>query len=104
MFTLVSASPAPAKQQGAPARLSGVQGVQHAQQQQIRQGLKSGKLSKKQAARLEKGEKTIQGIEDRDKAKGPLTGAEDKQLKQDTQRETDAIKQAEDHNATPPTH
>jgi hypothetical protein len=105
-FTLALALPGSALAQRGPAARLG--SVQHQQQMQIRQGVQSGKLNKKEAARLEKGEKTIQATEQQDKAKGPLTGAEANQLKQETQRENAAIKHAEggstDRNATPPSH
>ena len=73
---------------------------------QIRQGMQSGKLNKNEAAKLEKGEKTIQATERQDKSKGPLTAAEGKQLKQEVRRENAAIKHAEGGgtNATPPSH
>jgi hypothetical protein len=103
-FTLALALPGPAlAQRGQAARLGA---VQHQQQMQIRQGVQSGKLNKKEAARLEKGEKAIQATERQDKAKGPLTGAEASQLKQEMQRENAAIKHAEggssDRYAAPP--
>ena len=103
-FTLALALPGPALAQRGPAARLG--SVQRQQQMQIRQGIQSGKLNKTEATKLEKGEKTIQATEQQDKAKGPLTGAEANQLKQETERENAAIKHAEGSgtNATPPSH
>jgi hypothetical protein len=102
MVTLALPGPALAQSRGFGARLGA---IQHQQQMQIRKGLQNGDLSKQQAARLEKGEKTIQATEARDKAKGPLTGAEATQLHRETQRETAAIKQADSGSYTkPPSH
>lgn len=82
-------------QQGDATRLDS---VQQRQKQEIREGVESGKLNKKEADKLAKQEKNIRTLEARDRAKGPLTNAEAKQLKQATQRENAEIKHVEAHN------
>jgi hypothetical protein len=102
---LALALPGPAlAQRGTGARLGT---VQRRQQTEIRQGVQSGRLDRQQAVQLEKHEKAIRTTEAQDKAKGPMTGAEATQLRQETQRENAAIKHDEDsngHNAVPPNH
>ena len=93
---LALAYPGPAQaQQGDAARLDS---AQQQQKQEIREGVDNGKLNKKEADKLAKQEKNIQTLETRDKAKGQLTNAEAKQLKQATQRENAQIRHAEQHN------
>jgi len=93
-------APAAANHHGAPARMNQV----HKQQQaQIHQGVKNGELNQQQAQHLAKGEKNIQATVAKDRANGPLTGAEATQIKNETQHENAAIKRAEDGKTSPPT-
>lgn len=64
---------APAKN---PAATPGVDQRQANQQQRIDQGVKSGQLTTKEAARLEKGQDRIETMEDKAKADGTVTPKE----------------------------
>ncbi|HEY6274355.1 MAG TPA: hypothetical protein VIX19_20405 [Terriglobales bacterium] len=100
-LALLLTVPAPARaKQGAPARMNQ---VQRQQQAQIHQGIKNGQLNKQQAAHLVKGEKDVKATIAKDKANGPLTGAEAAQIKNETQHENAGIKTAEDGKTSPPT-
>ncbi|MBI5790822.1 MAG: hypothetical protein HZA63_05045 [Rhodocyclales bacterium] len=73
-FTLpVLAQTAPAKD---PAATPGIDKRQANQQQRIDQGVKSGELTSKEAARLEKGQERVQKMEDKAKADGKVTPKE----------------------------
>ena len=52
------------------------------QQQRIDHGVKSGELTGKEAARLEKGQERVQNMEDKAKADGKVTPKERERLKQ----------------------
>lgn len=64
---------APAKN---PAATPGIDQRQANQQQRIDQGVKSGQLTPREAARLEKGQDRIQKMEDKAKADGKVTAKE----------------------------
>ncbi|MDP1635309.1 MAG: hypothetical protein Q8L69_11595, partial [Gallionellaceae bacterium] len=73
----VLAQTAPAKD---PAATPGVDKRQANQQQRIDQGVKSGELTGKEAARLEKGQERVQKMEDKAKADGKVTPKERERL------------------------
>lgn len=54
----------------------GIDQRQASQQQRIDQGVKSGALTEKEAARLEKGQEHVQKMEDKAKADGVVTAKE----------------------------
>lgn len=73
-FTLpVLAQTATAKD---PAATPAIDKRQANQQQRIDQGVKSGELTSKEAARLEKGQARVQKMEDKAKADGKVTAKE----------------------------
>jgi hypothetical protein len=59
-----------------PAATPGIDKRQAEQQKRIDQGVKSGELTTKEAARLEKGQDRIQKMEDKAKADGKVTAKE----------------------------
>lgn len=63
-----------------PAATPGIDQRQANQQKRIDQGVKSGELTQKEAARLEKGQDKVQKIEDKAKADGVVTAKERKRL------------------------
>ncbi len=65
-----------------PAATPGIDKRQANQQQRIDQGVKSGELTGKEAARLEKGQERIQKMEDKAKADGVVTKKERARLQQ----------------------
>ncbi len=65
-----------------PAATPGIDKRQASQQQRIDQGVKSGALTGKEAARMEKGQARVQKMEDKAKADGKVTPKERKQLQQ----------------------
>lgn len=69
----VYAQTAPAKD---PAATPGIDKRQAEQQKRIDQGVKSGQLTQKEAARLEKGQERVQKMEDKAKADGKVTAKE----------------------------
>ena len=64
-----------------PAATPGIDQRQANQQKRIDQGVKSGELTQKEAARLEKGQEKVQKMEDKAKADGVVTAKERKRLK-----------------------
>ena len=74
---LAQTAPAPAR---GPAATPGVDQRQANQQQRIDQGVKSGELTGKEAARLEKGQERIQKMETKAKADGKVTPKERERL------------------------
>ena len=54
---------------------------QEQQQQRIDQGVKSGQLNQKEAARLEKGQARVQKMEDKASADGKVTAKERRRIK-----------------------
>lgn len=69
----VLAQTAPAKD---PAATPGIDKRQANQQQRIDQGVKSGELTSREAARLEKGQERVQTMEEKAKADGKVTAKE----------------------------
>lgn len=69
----VFAQTAPARD---PAATPGIDKRQAEQQKRIDQGVQSGQLTSKEAARLEKGQDRVQAMEDRAKADGKVTARE----------------------------
>ncbi|MDK9703341.1 MAG: hypothetical protein OEL20_09380 [Sulfuritalea sp.] len=65
-----------------PVATPGVDKRQASQQQRIDQGVKSGELTAKEAARLEKGQERVQKMEDKAKADGVVTKQERARLQQ----------------------
>ena len=71
---------------------------QRNQQRRIGNGIKSGQLTSKEAAHLEKREAHIQAEKRADKAKGPMTAQERRQLTRQQNRTSRAIYRKK-HNA-----
>lgn len=69
----VYAQTTPAKD---PAATPGIDKRQAEQQKRIDQGVKSGELTQREAARLEKGQERVQRMEDKAKADGKVTKQE----------------------------
>jgi uncharacterized membrane protein YebE (DUF533 family) len=63
-----------------PATTPGIDKRQANQEQRIQQGVQSGQLTDKEAARLEKGQARVQRMEDRAKADGVVTKQERAQI------------------------
>lgn len=61
------------------------------QQKRIDQGVKSGELNKKEAARLEKGQQRIQKMEDKAMADGKMTRMERRKIERAQDRESKKI-------------
>lgn len=74
-----------------PAATPGVDQRQANQQQRIDQGVKSGELTGKEAARLEKGQERVQKMEDKAKADGKVTPKERERLQQAQSQESKKI-------------
>ena len=73
---------------------SGTPGIdqrQANQQQRIDQGVASGELNKKEAARLEKGQDKVQRMEDKAKADGTVTVAERRRIEREQNRQSRRI-------------
>ncbi len=75
----VLAQTAPAKD---PSATPGIDKRQAEQQKRIDQGVNSGQLTAKEAARLEKGQERVQAMEDKAKADGKVTKKERARLEQ----------------------
>ncbi|MBK9350812.1 MAG: hypothetical protein IPN05_11765 [Sulfuritalea sp.] len=75
----VYAQTAPAKD---PAATPGIDKRQAEQQKRIDQGVKSGELTAKEAARMEKGQERMQKMEDKAKADGKVTAKERARINQ----------------------
>ncbi len=73
---------------------------QMVQQKRIRQGVKSGELTKGEAAKLEKGEKKIQAEKKAMKADGKVTPQERAKLHRDLNKESRAIKRLKHNKRT----
>lgn len=69
----------------------GVDQRQANQQQRIDQGVASGELNKKEAARLEKGQEKVQRMEDKAKADGTVTPAERRRIEREQNRQSRRI-------------
>jgi hypothetical protein len=70
------------------------------QQQRIENGLKSGQLSTKEAARLEKGEANIDKMEQRALSDGKMTKAEKQKIEAAENKESQAIARAKNNAIT----
>ena len=75
----VYAQTAPAKD---PAATPGIDKRHAEQQKRIDQGVKSGELTAKEAARMEKGQERVQKMEDKAKADGKVTAKERARINQ----------------------
>jgi len=64
---------------------------QQNQQQRIDQGVKSGQLNQKEAARLEKGQARVQKLEDKATADGKVTAKERARIEKAQDRESKRI-------------
>jgi hypothetical protein len=80
LIALLTAVALPAFAQTAPATPR-VDQRQANQEQRIDQGVKSGQLTTKEAARLEKGQEHVQKVEDKAKADGTVTAKERARIK-----------------------
>ncbi len=87
---LAQTAPAPVK---SPAATPGVDQRQVNQQQRIDQGVKSGQLTGKEAANLEKGQAQVDKKEAKAKADGKVTPKEREKLKQAQNKQSAKIKQ-----------
>jgi Skp family chaperone for outer membrane proteins len=86
---LAQTAPAAAKN---PAATPGVDQRQVNQQQRIDQGVKSGELTGKEAARLDKGQAQVEKKEAKAKADGKVTPKEREKLKQAQNKQSQKIK------------
>jgi len=79
---IVAALPALALAQATPASPAtpGIDKRQANQERRIQQGVKSGELNAREAAKLEKGQAKIQRMEDKAKADGVVTAQERKRI------------------------
>jgi hypothetical protein len=100
-LAILLATPTPASAQNSRNR---VNRVERRQQAQIRQGVKNGTLSKKQAAKLERQEKDVKALQKQDNMSGAPTSQERSQLKGDLQDQQRAIRHDETTNPTPATN
>ncbi len=69
----------------------GIDQRQANQQQRIDQGVSSGELNKREAARLEKGQEKVQRMEDKAKADGTVTAAERRRIEREQNRQSRRI-------------
>ena len=74
-----------------PAATPGIDKRQANQEKRIQQGVKSGELNKKEAARLEKREAKLQSDKEKAQADGKVTKKERKQLNHEANRDSKAI-------------
>ena len=105
-FSLSLPSPASAQSRGARATGQRLQGAQHHEVNQIRQGVRNGSLTKAQAENLKKHMGQMQSTIAADRASGNLTPQDIRQLRNTTKKEEKAINGAENSNTgtMPPTH
>jgi hypothetical protein len=85
---LAQTAPVPAKN---PAATPGVDQRQANQQQRIDQGVASGQLTGKEAARLDKGQAQVEKKEAKAKADGKVTPKEREKLKQAQNKQSEKI-------------
>jgi hypothetical protein len=93
LFAQESTTPPPAAN-----KTPGINERQMNQQKRIRQGVKSGQLTKKETRKLEKGEAKIQSDKLAAKSDGKVTKTERKKLHHELNRESKAIHNKK-HNA-----
>lgn len=84
---VIAALPALAFAQATP----GIDKRQAEQQRRIDQGVKSGELTRREAARLEKGQAKVQRMEDKAKADGVVTAKERKQITREQDKQSKRI-------------
>lgn len=89
-IVIIAALPALAFAQATPAT-QGIDKRKAEQQQRIDQGVKSGQLTPREAARLEKGQAKVQRMEDKAKADGVVTAKERKQLAHEQDKQSKRI-------------
>ena len=75
-----------------PAAIPGIDKRQQIQQKRIEQGVKSGQLTDKEAARLEKREAKLESDKEKAQADGKVTKKERKQLHREANRDSRAIR------------
>jgi uncharacterized membrane protein YebE (DUF533 family) len=90
---IIAALPALAFAQATPATpaTQGIDKRKAEQQQRIDQGVKSGQLTPREAARLEKGQAKVQRMEDKAKADGVVTAKERKQIAHEQDKQSKRI-------------
>jgi hypothetical protein len=97
---VIAALPAFAFAQAAPATPAtpGIDKRQAEQQKRIDQGVKSGQLTNREAARLEKGQAKVQRMETKAKADGVVTAKERRQITREQNKQSKRIAR-EKHDA-----
>jgi hypothetical protein len=70
---------------------AGIDKRQAEQQKRIDQGVKSGQLTPREAAKLEKGQAKVQRMEDKAKADGVVTAKERKQIAREQDKQSKRI-------------
>ena len=75
-----------------PAATPGIDKRQATQEQRIQEGVKSGALTEKEAARLEKGQDKVQKLEDKARADGKVTAKERERIHQAQDNQSRKIK------------
>lgn len=90
---VIAALPALAFAQATPAAPAtpGIDKRQAEQQKRIDQGVKSGQLTPREAAKLEKGQAKVQRMEDKAKADGVVTAKERKQIAREQDKQSKRI-------------
>jgi hypothetical protein len=90
---VIAALPALAFAQSTPSNTAtpGIDKRQAEQQKRIDQGVKSGELTKREAAKLEKGQAKVQRMEDKAKADGVVTAKERKQIQHEQDKQSKRI-------------
>ncbi len=87
-FTLTAFAQAPARD---PAATPGIDKRQANQEKRIEQGVQSGQLNQKEAARLEKREAKLEADKKAAQADGKVTAAERRKLNREADRDSRAI-------------
>lgn len=90
---VIAALPALAFAQATPATPAtpGIDKRQAEQQKRIDQGVKSGELTRREAARLEKGQAKVRRMENKVKADGVVTAKERKQITREQDKQSKRI-------------
>jgi uncharacterized membrane protein YebE (DUF533 family) len=94
---VIAALPALAFAQATPAT-PGIDQRQANQERRIEQGVKSGELTNREAARLEKGQAKVQRMEAKAKADGVVTAKERRQITREQDKQSRRIARAK-HDA-----
>ncbi len=87
---VIAALPALALAQATPAT-PGIDKRQANQERRIQQGVKSGELNPREAARLEKGQAKVQRMENKSKADGVVTTQERKRITHEQNKQSKRI-------------